>query len=116
MKLFTALAGAGVLAAAAFVVFVPTWNRPPTSTEVGFPQEILLHTAQERAPINRVPAPLPPAETGRPSATEAYKNVQVLTDVPPSPSGSARRRAAASATSPATMRRTRCPPRRRRAP
>jgi len=81
MKLFTALAGAGVLAAAAFVVFVPTWNRPPTGTEVGFPQEILLHTAQERAPINRAPAPLPPAETGGPMATEAYKNVQVLTDV-----------------------------------
>lgn len=82
MKSITAVAAAGVLAAAAFVVFVPTWTGVPhAAQEVGFPQQVLFHGAAERAPGNQAPSPLPPAKEGGPSATEAYKNVTVLTDV-----------------------------------
>lgn len=83
MKTITVLAGATVIAAAAFTVFVPTWTgRPSTQVEVGFPQEINFQLASARNnPANKVPPPLPPAATGGLSATEAYKNVQVLTDI-----------------------------------
>ena len=82
MKSLTWVATLGVLAAGAFVVFVPTWTGPPVSAdELGFPQEIQFHSAAERAPRNQAPPALPPAEEGGPSATETYHNVQVLTDV-----------------------------------
>ena len=83
MKGITLAGVVGVLAAGAFVLFVPSWAPPPPSaTEVGFPQQVLFHGgAEERAALNRVPPPLPPAARGGPSATETYKNVQVLTDV-----------------------------------
>ncbi len=82
MKSITWVAIVGVVAAAAFVVFVPTYTGVPrAATEVGIPQQVQFTTAAETAPVNRVPAALPPAETGGPSATEQYKNVKVLTDV-----------------------------------
>ncbi len=82
MKSLTKLAGLGVLAAGAFVLFVPNWMpKPRAATEVGFPQQILFHGPAERAATNQAPPPLPPAAEGGPSATQAYKNVQVLTDV-----------------------------------
>ena len=82
MKSITLVAGAGVLAAAAFVVFVPAWTGVPhAAEEVGFPQQVLFHDAAEFVASNQAPPPLPPAATGGPSATEAYKNVTVLTDV-----------------------------------
>ncbi len=83
MKSITFVAGAGLLAAAAFVVFVPTWQKVPSAAdEVGMPQMVLFHNATaERAAVNQPPPPLPPAESGGPSAVETYKNVQVLTDV-----------------------------------
>ncbi len=82
MKSLTVIAGAGVLAAAAFVVFVPRWTGVPhAAEEIGFPQEVLFHDAAERLSTNQAPPPLPPAAPGGPSAVETYKNVQVLTDV-----------------------------------
>ncbi len=82
MKSITRVAAVCVVAAAAFVVFVPNWTgRPHTADEIGFPQEILFHGAAERAAINQSPPPLPAAAEGGSSATEKYKNVKVLTDV-----------------------------------
>lgn len=83
MKSLTLVAAAGIVAAGAFVVFVPSYTGAPRAAdEVGFPQQVLFHGAAERAPINQAPPPpLPPAPAGGPPATEAYKNVQVLTDV-----------------------------------
>lgn len=82
MKSLTAVASVGLVAAAAFVIFVPTWDHVPAkATELGFPQEVQFASAKEWLAANQAPAALPPAETGGPRATEAYKNVQVLTDV-----------------------------------
>ena len=82
MKAITKVTGIGLVAAAAFVLFVPTWTPIPRSAqEVGFPQEIQFESPVERAAINRAPDPLPAVPAGGPAATEAYKNVQVLTDV-----------------------------------
>ena len=81
MKSITRVGGVAFIAAAAFVVFVPNWTHVRSAEEVGFPQEIVFHRDQERAPINQAPASLPPATEGGPSATEAYRNVKVLTDV-----------------------------------
>ncbi len=82
MKSLTVIAIAGVIAAGAFVVFVPTYTGPPhDAKEVGFPQQVLFGGAAERASARQVPPALPPAEKGGPSATETYKNVKVLTDV-----------------------------------
>ncbi len=82
MKSVTVMAGLGVLAAAAFVVFVPSWTGAPRSAEeIGFPQEVLFHDKAELLPSNRAPPPLPAVPAGGPSATEAFKNVKVMTDV-----------------------------------
>ena len=82
MKTITKVAAAAVLAAAAFVVFVPSWTPVPTGTEIGIPQEInFSDKINETAASNQAPTPLPAVETGGPSATQVYKNVQVLTDV-----------------------------------
>ena len=82
MKSITKLGVGIVVAAGLFVVFVPKWTGVPhAAEEVGFPQEVLFHDAAERAASNVAPKPLPPAPEGGPSAVQAYKNVQVLTDV-----------------------------------
>ena len=82
MRSLTVLVAAGLAGAAAFVVFVPSYTGLPRSAqEVGFPQQVLFHRGLEHAAINQPPPPLPPAAGGGPSATQAYKNVQVLTDV-----------------------------------
>ena len=82
MKSITKVAVAGLVAATAFVLFVPTWTPIPRSAqEVGFPQEILFESPSAHADYNRVPPALPPAETGGPAATAVYQNVQVLTDI-----------------------------------
>ena len=82
MKAITKVALIGLVAVAAFVLFVPTWTGPPkTAREVGFPQQMLFTGKVEQADFNRVPTPLPPATDGGPAATAVYKNVQVLTDV-----------------------------------
>ncbi len=82
MKSITVAAAVVVVAAGAFVLFVPTYTGVPVAaTEVGFPQQIQFSQGAERAAVNQAPAPLPPADPGGPSATETYKNVQVLTDV-----------------------------------
>ena len=82
MKSLTVIAGAGFLAAAAFIVFVPVWNKPPTtSEEVAFPSNVQFVPVATRYTLNKPPPPLPPPAAGGPSATQAYKNVKVLTDV-----------------------------------
>ena len=82
MKQITVVAGTGLLLASAFIIFVPTWTGAPlASTELGFPQEMQFDVGRGALPVNQAPAVLPPAASGGPSATAAYKNVQVLTDV-----------------------------------
>ncbi len=82
MRSLTAIAGAGLLAAAAFVLFVPVWNTPPvTSEEVAFPVNTQFVPVATRYALNKPPPPLPAAAQGGPAATAVYKNVRVLTDV-----------------------------------
>ena len=82
MKSLTYVASAGLLAAAAFVVFVPVWNKPPkTSQEVAFPANDQFVPVAAGYASNKAPPPLAPADAGGPSAIEKYKNVKVLTDV-----------------------------------
>ncbi len=85
MKIVTALAGVGVVAATILVVIVPDWHRPwYHGTQMGFrgTQSIQFESRAEQVPINTViPAVLPAAAEGGPKATEQYKNVKVLTDV-----------------------------------
>ena len=82
MKSLTGVAAAGLLAAAAFVVFVPVWNKPPkTAEEVAFPSNAQFVPVAAGNASNDPPAPLPPVASGGPLATEMYKNVTVLTDV-----------------------------------
>jgi photosynthetic reaction center cytochrome c subunit len=82
MKALTAWGSAGLLVAAAFVLFVPTWTGvPPGASQVGFPQQIQFAAAEATLAANQAPAALPPAPAGGPMATAVYKNVQVLTDV-----------------------------------
>ena len=82
MKAITKVVSAGLVVAAAVVVFAPSWTPvPPSAQEVGFPQEILFHSKAETSDYNKAPPVLPAAAEGGPSATQVYQNVQVLTDV-----------------------------------
>ncbi len=82
MKSLTVIAGAGFLAAAAFVVFVPAWNKPPvTSQEIAFPANDQFVPVATSYALNKPLPPLPSVADGGPSATAVYKNVKVLTDV-----------------------------------
>ena len=82
MKPFTVLASAGLLAGAAFVIFVPTWTGAPrAASEIGLPQEIQFEPVKTHDAINVAPVALPAAAPGGGKATDVYKNVQVLTDV-----------------------------------
>ncbi|MEN0077163.1 MAG: photosynthetic reaction center cytochrome PufC, partial [Paracraurococcus sp.] len=67
------------------ILLVPEWTHPPIPAEQFAPPPASLiqfgrgHMAE---PVpQEAPPPLPPAEAGGPRATEAYRNVQVLTDV-----------------------------------
>lgn len=84
MRILPIVLGAGAVAAAAFLVFVPDWTHPPIPA-VQFapgPSMIQFGRGQMPEPISQDPPPvLPAAAPGGPAATEAYKNVQVLTDV-----------------------------------
>ncbi len=77
--------GGAAIAAAAFVVFVPQWVRPPVgATEIGISPTSMIQFARGHLPepVSQVaPAPLPPVATGGPAAAATYKNVQVLTDL-----------------------------------
>ena len=82
MKSLTAIAGAGFLAAAAFIVFVPVWNKPPrTAEEIAIPGNVQFVPVATGYALNKPPPPLPPAAAGGPPATETYKNVKILTDL-----------------------------------
>jgi photosynthetic reaction center cytochrome c subunit len=85
MQKLPLIVGAGVVAAAAFLIIVPEWTAPPISaTQVGPSPTSMIQFNQGhmREPVSQeAPPPLPPAATGGPSATATYKNVQVLKDV-----------------------------------
>ncbi len=82
MKSLTLIAAAGVVVAGALIIIVPPWNRPPwTEQEIAVPGNAQFEPVAARYVSNRAPPSLPPAASGGPSATEAYKNVKVLTDV-----------------------------------
>ena len=85
MKLLPVALGLGAVAAAAFVVFVPDWTHPPVPSAQLAPspqQMIQFGRGQMPEPVAQTAPPaLPPAADDTRPATEAYKNVQVLTDV-----------------------------------
>lgn len=82
MKTLTLVAGGGMLAAAAFLILVPTWTGAPrAATQVAWPQSMQFQPPGQGLAINQAPAALPAAAAGGPAATAVYKNVQVLTDV-----------------------------------
>ena len=83
MKTITKAALGVVVAAAAFVVLVPSWTGVPhTQQEIGFPQNVLFQLASSQKNwVNKAPPALPAVAEGGPSAVETYKNVKVLTDV-----------------------------------
>lgn len=74
MKSITLAAIGVVVAATAFVVFVPSYTGPPISAkEIGFPQQVQFETDATRDPVNQVPVPLPPAERGGPAAPRSTR-------------------------------------------
>ena len=77
--------GVAAIAAAAFIVGVPNWTHPPIPATQLAPSpavQIQFHRGQMPEPVSQVPPPvLPAAAPGGPRATQAYKNVQVLTDL-----------------------------------
>ena len=82
MKSLTVIASVGFVAAAAFILLVPTWNRPPyTTEEIAVPANDQFQPVATGYALNKAPPPLPAVDLGGPSATATYKNVHVLTDV-----------------------------------
>ena len=85
MRVLTIVAAGAAVAAAALFIFVPQWTYPQRGNrELGFPPTSMIQFShgQMPEPVAQIaPAPLPPAEAGSVPATQAYKNVQVLTDV-----------------------------------
>ncbi len=82
MKQLTKIAIGGLAVAAVGVVFGPTWMPVPRAAqEIGIPQNVIFHGRAELSAFQKPPPPLAPAAEGGPSATEAYKNVKILTDV-----------------------------------
>ncbi len=86
MRYLPYVAIAGAAAVGTFLLLFPTWDRPPlVQTEYGSSALELVNLTNPRRPpaySGQVPEPLPVAQTGGPLAKEAYKNVQVLGDVP----------------------------------
>ncbi len=82
MSLRTLFIG-GFVVVALFLLYIPDWQvQPIRGHEIGYPSSIQFEDVRlERAANNQAPPPLPPAAVGGPSATEAYKNIHVLTDV-----------------------------------
>ncbi len=75
----------GAVAAGAFLLLFPTWDRPPLiSTDYGpaASELVVLTNPRRPPPYGTVPEPLPVAAEGGPLARDVYKNVQVLGDVP----------------------------------
>ena len=84
MRVLPFVLGAGAVAAAAFIVFVPDWTHPPIGAEQFSPGPSMIQFQRGHMPepVSQDPPPvLPQAAPGGPAATAAYKNVQVLTDV-----------------------------------
>jgi photosynthetic reaction center cytochrome c subunit len=85
MRILTVVAGVAVLAAGAFIIFVPDWTHPPIGgKQLGPPPMslILFSRGQMPEPVPQTaPTPIAAAAEGGPMATQQYKNVQVLTDV-----------------------------------
>ena len=82
MKSLTAVVAVVVVAAGAFVLFVPQYTGVPVAAqEVGRPAQVLFHTRLEQAAFQQAPPPLPAVDEQGPPATTKYRNVQVLTDV-----------------------------------
>ena len=81
----TTVAGIGVVAAAVFIAFVPTWTHPAQNeTQIGpSPTSMIqFNVGGRKEPVPQDPPPVIPASAPdtRP-ATAVYKNVKVLTDV-----------------------------------
>ncbi len=84
MRVGPILLGAGVAAVAAFMLLVPDWERPGMAREVG-PRALAMDDfappARRNAAPDRPAAPLPAVPDDPRPATEAFRNVQVLTEV-----------------------------------
>ena len=84
----TAFAGAGVVAAFAAVGIGSTFEGlPVTSIQRGFRGTGMYvqynkRTQAREIALNRLETPFPPAVPAGPPASQAYKNIQVLGDVP----------------------------------
>jgi len=82
MKSLTIAATVVLVAAGAFVVFVPSYTGVPrAAVQVGLPQQVQFFTVAEQSRLNQSPAPLPPAPAGGADTPAHFKNVTVLTDV-----------------------------------
>ncbi len=85
MGKITVIAGLGVVAAAAFIAFVPTWTHPSNSAvQIGPSPTSMLQfkVGKTKEPVSQdAPPPLPAAQPDTRPATSVYKNVKVLTDV-----------------------------------
>ena len=85
MKISYVFLAAAAVVFAVLAVAVPDWHAPGVhGTQMGYraSSSVQFASRAERAPINiDVPAALPPAQQGGPSASDKYKNVKVLTDV-----------------------------------
>ena len=67
MKSLTVIAGAGFVAAAAFILLVPTWNRPPyTTEEIAVPANDQFQPVATGYALNKAPPPLPARGSRRP--------------------------------------------------
>ena len=85
MRYLPYVAVGGALAAGAFLVLFPEWDRPPLVAENFGPagqQLVVLKDPRRKLELNTIPAVLPDAPAGGPLAKDVYKNVQVLGNVP----------------------------------
>ncbi len=82
---FLITVGTLIFAAAIFLIVVPRWTHPPIpAIQMGPPPTSMIQfgRGQLNEPVSQNLLPvLPPPSAGGPSATAAYHNVKVLTDV-----------------------------------
>ena len=85
MRIGPPILAVGLVCAGLFTLFVPTWNLPVPGTQVGLNGPSLVQWAATGSPLfqtrNGPPPENPPLIEDTRPATDAYKNVTVLTDV-----------------------------------